>query len=153
LKTPLPFDGLPSGATDEEVDQQRTYAYQQRVGSLNFAAVISRPDIAYATSRLSQFLRNPTPGHIAAADRVIAYLYSTRTLAIEYSGSVNSDIFLCSSDAAFADDETTRRSSDGYLFQLYGGAIDWRAAKQSTVTTSSTEAELLALSRTAKEAV
>jgi hypothetical protein len=63
------------------------------------------------------------------------------------------DVFLCSSDAAFADDKLTRRSSDGYLFQLFGGAIDWRAAKQKTVTTSSTEAELLALLRTAKEAV
>jgi hypothetical protein len=70
-----------------------------------------------------------------------------------YSGRAISDIFLCSSDAAFADNESTRRSSDGYLFQLYRGAIDWRAAKQKTVTTSSTEAELLALSRTAKEAI
>jgi hypothetical protein len=144
---------VPCGAASAEIDHQRAYAYQQRVGSLNFAAVISRPDVAYATSKLSQFLRNPTPGHIAAADRVIAYLYSTRTLAIEYAGRAMADIFLCSSDAAFADDESTRRSSDGYLFQLYGGAIDWRAAKQSTVTTSSTKAELLALSRTAKEAV
>jgi hypothetical protein len=149
----LPFNGVPCGAASAEIDQQRTYAYQQRVGSVNFAAVISRPDVAYTTSRLSQFLRNPTPGHIGAADRVIAYLYSTRTLAIEYSGSVNSDIFLYSNNAAFADDKLTRRSSDGYLFQLYGGAIDWRAAKQNTVTTSSTEAELLALSRTAKEAI
>ena len=152
VKTPLPSDGVPRAAASE-FDQQRTYAYQQRVGSLNFAAVISRPDIAYATSKLSQFLRNPTPGHIAAADRVIAYLYGTRNMAIEYSGRATSDIFLCSGDAAFADDELDRRSSDGYLFQLYGGAIDWRAAKQNTVTTSSTEAELLALSRTAKEAI
>ena len=60
---------------------------------------------------------------------------------------------MCASDAAFADDELTRRSSDSYLFQLYCGPIDWRAAKQATVTTSSTEAELLALSRTAKEAM
>jgi hypothetical protein len=82
---------------------------------------------------------------MAAADRVIAYLYSTRTLAIEYSERTMADIFLCSSDAAFAENEPTRRSSDGYLCQLYGGASDWRAAKQSTVTTSSTEAELLAL--------
>jgi Reverse transcriptase (RNA-dependent DNA polymerase) len=154
LKTPLPFDGLPCGTAGEEVNQQRVYAYQQRVGSLNFAAVISRPDIAYTTSNLSQFLRNPTPGHIAAADRAISYLYDTRTFAVEYSGRASiSDIFLCSSDAAFADNQLTRHSSDGYLFQLYGGAIDWRAAKQNTVTTSSTEAELLALSRAAKEAI
>jgi len=64
---------------------------------------------------------------------------------------IRQKIFICSADAAFADDTLTRRSSDGYLFQLYGGPIDWRAAKQKTVTTSSTEAELLSLSFAAKE--
>ena len=88
-----------------------------------------------------------------AANRVISYLNCTKHLAIEYSGKITSNIFNCASDAAFGDDDLTRRSSDGFLFQLYGGAIDWRAAKQTTVTTSSTEAELLAISRTAKEAI
>ena len=36
---------------------------------------------------------------------------------------------------------------------LFGGAIDWRANKQNMIITSSTEAELLALSQTAKEAI
>jgi hypothetical protein len=36
---------------------------------------------------------------------------------------------------------------------LFGGLIAWRANKQDTVTTSTTEAELLALSQTAKEAI
>ena len=56
-----------------------------------------------------------------------------------------------SSDDSFADDSTTRRSTEGYLFQLFGGPIDWRCIKQKTVTMSTTEAELLALSHTAKE--
>ena len=60
-------------------------------------------------------------------------------------------IFLSSTDAAFADDQKTRKSSFGYLIQLYGGPIDWKASKQATVTTSSTEAELLALSETARQ--
>lgn len=37
--------------------------------------------------------------------------------------------------------------------KLFEGPIAWRANKQDTVTTSSTEAELLALSQTAKEAI
>ena len=45
----------------------------------------------------------------------------------------------------------TRQSTEGYLFQLFGGPIDWRSTKQKTVTTSSTEAELLALTHAAKE--
>jgi Reverse transcriptase (RNA-dependent DNA polymerase) len=148
-KTPLTSaELLPN---EEKATFQQIYAYQQRVGSLNFASVITRPDISHAVSKLSQFLRNPSPAHLAASNRVISYLYQTRNLAIEYTGQATEPIFSCSSDAAFADDSLTRRSSDGYLFQLYGGAIDWRAGKQRTVTTSSTEAELLSLSFTARE--
>ena len=55
-------------------------------------------------------------------------------------------VFAAASDAAYADDPTTRRSTEGFLFQLFGGAIDWQSKKQATVTTSTTEAELLALS-------
>nr|KMM68890.1 hypothetical protein CPAG_05213 [Coccidioides posadasii RMSCC 3488] len=52
------------------------------------------------------------------------------------------------SDTAFADDLNTHHSSEGYLFKLFGGRVEWRAIHQDTVTTSTTEAELLALSHT-----
>jgi hypothetical protein len=152
-KTPLPSDVALTAELGEQATAQQILAYQQRVKSLNFAAVISHPNIAYAVSKLAQFLKNPSAAHIAAADRVVRYLYGTRTLAIEYSGRNDSQIFNCASDAAFADDTATRRSSEGYLFQLYGGPIDWRAGKQKTVTTSSTEAELLSLSTASREII
>ena len=128
------------------------------MGSLNFPATITRPDIAKSCSILSQFLRNPGPQYIEAADRAIRYLLGTKYLAIEFSGypkdqgllDIECYPFVYYSDAAFAD-HVDRKSSDGFLFTLYGGPIDWKASKQTTVTTSSTEAELLALSRTAKE--
>jgi len=72
-------------------------------------------------------------------------------MAIEFSASDTRQVFTCASDAAFADDPVTRYSTEGYLFKLFGGPIDWRSTKQKTVTTSSTEAELLALSHAAKE--
>jgi hypothetical protein len=49
------------------------------------------------------------------------------------------------SDASFTDDFITCYSIEGFLFQLFGGMIDWKYIKQSTVITSITEAELLAL--------
>ena len=58
-----------------------------------------------------------------------------------------------STDASFADDPETRRSCQGYLIQLFGGPVVWKASRQTTVTTSTTEAELLALSETAKETI
>ena len=55
------------------------------------------------------------------------------------------------SDASFADDPETRHSSCGFALMLYGGIVHYKATKQKTVTTSSTEAELLAVSYLAKE--
>ncbi|KAF1930461.1 uncharacterized protein M421DRAFT_38721, partial [Didymella exigua CBS 183.55] len=55
------------------------------------------------------------------------------------------------SNAAFSDDLPTRRSSQVCLFMLYGMLIDWKATLQRSVTNSTTEAELLALSTAASE--
>jgi hypothetical protein len=60
-------------------------------------------------------------------------------------------IFFGASDAAFADDVETRRSSQGYVFQLFGMTVDWKSTLQRTVTKSTTEAELLALSLAGSE--
>ena len=61
--------------------------------------------------------------------------------------------FICASDASFGDNTIDRKSSQGYIMKLFGGPVAWRANKQDTVTTSSTEAELLAISQTAKESI
>ncbi|KJZ68437.1 hypothetical protein HIM_12173 [Hirsutella minnesotensis 3608] len=55
------------------------------------------------------------------------------------------------SDASFADDHRDRKSTQGYAIKLFGGPVVWKSGKQDTVTTSSTEAELLALSQASKE--
>jgi hypothetical protein len=59
-------------------------------------------------------------------------------------------MFTGASNAAYANNPD-RKSSKGYIFSLFGGLINWKASKQKTVTTSTTKAELLALSRAAKE--
>jgi hypothetical protein len=68
---------------------------------------------------------------------------------LEYGGGLTGNIFIIASDAAYAD-QLDRSSSEGYLVKLFGAAVDWRAGKQRTVTTSTTEAELLAVSEAAK---
>lgn len=148
---PLPYEELAKSTT--QATPQDIYAYQQRIGSINFAAVITRPDVAHAASKLSEYLTNPSPYHLECANQVLLYLAHTRDFSIEYnSQTINQQqIFLASSDASFANNPDTRQSSQGYAFMLYGGAIDWKASKQKTVTTSSTEAELLAISTASKE--
>ncbi|KAK7583642.1 hypothetical protein V3481_012924 [Fusarium oxysporum f. sp. vasinfectum] len=138
--------------------------FQQKIGGINYIAVITRPDVAKAASKLAEFLANPSPQHQTIADKVISYLYATRHLAIQFGGTSpspttgpiqvehSSDLKIAS-DAAFADDQKTRKSSQGSIICLFGGPVSWKAGKQDTVTTSSTEAELLAFTHTAKESI
>lgn len=151
--SPLPSEELVKSST--QATPQEIFAYQQRVGSLNFAAVITRPDIANAASKLSQFLTNPSHHHTACANKTILYLGHTKDYSIEFDGHVIDprETFIASSDASFGNNPDTRQSLQGYVFKLFNGIIDWKASKQKTVTTSSTEAELLAISTTAKETI
>ena len=136
-----------------QADPQDTHAYQQRIGSVNFAAVDTRPDIAFASSKLSGFMTNPSSAHQIAAERVLHYMGHTKYYSIVFDAQVVDPrkVFLASSDAAYGDDPGTRCSSQGYGFMLFNGMIDWRASKQKTVTLSSTESELLAITATARE--
>ena len=131
--------------------------YLSRIGSVIYPSVVTRPDIAFACSVLSSFSSNPSQEHFAMVQGLIIYLRDTKYLAIEYNGNVVhfeaevNRILKASSDASFANDAETRRSTEGYLLQLFRGPIDWKAKKQPTVATSTTEAELLALTNAAKE--
>lgn len=150
-QSPLPQEEIQP--SDTQATDQEIHAYQQRIGSINFAASFTRPDVAQAASKLAEYLQNPSSRHLQLATRVIHYLVGTKHLAIEYNGFCTNQqsIFLACSDASFANDQQTRKSSQGYVFQLFNGPVDWKATKQKTVTTSSTEAEFLSLSDTARE--
>ena len=109
-----------SQATPEQI-----YTYQQRVSSINFAVIITQPDIARAASKLAQFLTNPSNKHLQAVNRVIYYLYRFKILGLEYSGTnFGLKVLNISSNAAFGDNIDIKKSLDGFLMQLYGGPIN-----------------------------
>lgn len=139
-------------ASEGQSTIQAIHLYQQKIGSALFAAITTRLDIAFAVSKLAQFSLNPSPQHEQAALRIFEYLYHTKGLAIQYGGSSEAREFLCFSDSSFADNKD-RKSSQGWMMHLFGGPVAWKASKQATVTTSSTEAELLALSDATREAM
>lgn len=156
-KTPLAITELLPN--EGQATTQEVHAYQRRIGSTTYATSITRPDAARASNKLAEFLLNPSLDHFRAADRLIKYLYDTRYLALQYSASApfnSQDLsaepeFRCSTDAAFGDNIDTRKSTEGYLFKLFGGPIDWKSTRQKLVTKSSTEAELVALSHASTE--
>ena len=79
------------------------------------------------------------------------YLYGIRYLALQFGGTDTEFIegelvFRAASNASFADDVATRRSTQGFLFQVLGGIVNWKSSKQDLVSTLTTEAELKAIS-------
>ena len=151
---PLPYEGQ---ATNQQIMEM-----QEKVGSILYPAVVTRPDISFAASQLGQFTLNPSPEHLRYANRVLSYLQTTKYYAIEFSDPAannaldvekDDEVLLVSSDASFADDTETQKSTQGYLMRLFNGPIMWQSSKQKTVTTLTTEAELLSLSHTARETI
>lgn len=152
----IPLSSTPTVNRGVRASKRMQLDYLARIGSLLHPAIISRPDIAAAASILASFSANPSGEHMALAERCIVYLRDHKSLALEFDGRVRTSadielVFKGASDASFADDLETRRSTEGYLFKLFGGPIDWKSRKQQTVTTSTTEAELLSLQHAAKE--
>ena len=126
--------------------------YRAKIGSLMYAAVATRPDLAYALSETSRYLEKPTKNHDNAVDRIYRYVQATRKQCLKYRCDSKSNIeqnevileVYC--DASYAGDIESARSHTGYVFMLAGCVIAWKSKRQSVVARSSTEAEYIALS-------
>ena len=112
----------------------------------------TRPDITYATNKLSQFNSNPGIPHWTAVQRVLRYLKQTRNHALTLGGMW--EICLIGyTDSDFAGCTDTRCSTSGYIFTLGNGPISWSSKWQTLVTTSTCEAEYVASCHATKEAI
>jgi hypothetical protein len=135
--------------------------YQSAVGAVMYAMLGTRPDIAYAVTALSQFCSNPGQPHWNSLRRVLQYLRGTTDYRLTYGPQSNAaDSRMAQSltlygycDSDWASDKDDRRSVTGYAFILGGGTVSWQAKKQHTVALSSVEAEYMAASQAAKEAL
>jgi hypothetical protein len=125
--------------------------YHSLVGSLMYLAVGTRPDIAYAVSKLTQSLDCFHSSHWTAALRVVRYLLGTRTLSLVLGGD---DIALVGfSDYSYADCPDTWRSCMDYCYSVGSAVVTWSSRKQKTVACSTTDAEYIALGETSREAM
>eukprot|EP00794_Sanderia_malayensis_P007838 gene7838-biopygen6374 len=143
------FEKLPDG--EESVNKQD---YQAAIGSLIYASVATRPDLASAIGILSQFSSNPGKEHWTGVKRVLRYIKGTLEYGLEFNASNEEQCNLYGySDADWAGDISTRKSTSGYLFRFAGATISWKSKRQSVVALSSTEAEYIALSAAAQETI
>lgn len=125
--------------------------YQSAVGSLMYAMIATRPDIAFALSVVSQFAQNPNDTHWKAVKRIFRYLCGTLDRGITVGR--DREGLMGYSDADWGGDRSTRRSTSGYVFVMGGAPISWCSKRQATVALSSCEAEYIALTQASKEAV
>ena len=112
-------------------------------------------DISYALGRLSQYLANPVVRHWNAVLRVFRYLKGTLYYCLSYGFNSTLKLYRClqgftDADYAAASD---RMSISAYVFVFNGAAIAWSSKKQRTISTSTMEAEYIALYTGAKQAV
>ena len=129
----------------------RRFPYASAVGSLMYAMLCTRPDICYAVGVVSRYQSNPGPAHWIAVKHILKYLRRTKDYMLVYSGS---DLNLLGyTDSDFQADKDSRKSTSGSVFTLNGGAVVWRSIKQSSIADSTMEAEYIAASEAAKEAV
>ena len=131
---------------------QEDIPYREAIGSLMYAAVITRIDISYAVSKASRRVSEPRESDWKAVKKIFRYLREKEHFGIEYSRAKNQGLVVyCDSD--FAGDKDTSRSTTGAVYLFGGGPIHWKSQRQSLVTLSSTEAEFVSICSTVKEII
>lgn len=145
---------LPAGAVLVKTDQPASDSFRQRyqslIGSLLYAMLGTRPDIAFAVTRLSKYNANPSEAHMNYAKYVLRYLQGTKAYRLRYKGASN-DGLISYSDSDWAEDRDDRHSTSGFVFLMAGGAVSWASRRQPTISLSSTEAEYKAASDTCRQ--
>ncbi|KAJ9538531.1 hypothetical protein OSB04_031264 [Centaurea solstitialis] len=139
--------------SSQDKDKMKSIPYASAIGSIMYAMLCTRPDVAYSVSVTSRYQQNPGEAHWVAVKNILKYLRRTKEMFLVFGGSEDEISVTGYSDASFQTDRDDYRSQSGYVFTLNGGAISWKSSKQDTIADSTTEAEYIAASDAAKEAV
>lgn len=136
--------------------------FQSLVGALLYLATTSRPDIAYAVGMLTRCMAWPNDALYLRAERVLIYLHHTRDLGITYSATasthttIGGDLAPCvkgTCDGMSDADWSAGRSTSGWAFFMGLGAVAFGSKKQVSTALSSCEAEIMAGSLAACDAL
>jgi hypothetical protein len=166
------IDSIPSTSMTASNQDKLRLQYQSLVGSLNWLAHTTHPDLSTVVSLLAQHQSTPSPGHLDAALYVVKYLSGTKTLGIYFSSLRQSQLetylhfplpssLLPMLDAYWGTQDATlskthaelphfvSRSMSAYYVDLFG-PLHWISKQQTVTTVSSAEAEIFATSECVK---
>lgn len=133
----------------EEVDAT---AYRRLIGSLRYLTH-TRPDLAFTVGYLSRFMERPTMEHMGAVKRLLRYLAGTIDHGLNYPRGTGEAKLVGFSDSDHAGDIDTRKSTSSAMFFLGSSLISWQSTKQQIVALSSCEAEYVAATSAAAQAI
>ncbi|KAG7591060.1 Zinc finger CCHC-type superfamily [Arabidopsis thaliana x Arabidopsis arenosa] len=154
--TPLGAHFKFQAATEQKLirdeDFMKSVPYSSAVGSIMYAMIGTRPDLAYPVGIISRFMSQPIKDHWLGVKWVLRYIKGTLKTRLCYKKSSNFRIVgYC--DADHAADLDKRRSITGLVFTLGGNTISWKSGLQRVVALSTTESEYMSLTEAVKEAV
>ena len=139
--------------TKDERECMDKIPYASAIGSIMYSMLCTRPDVSYTLSMTSRFQSDPGECHWIAIKNILKYLRRTKDIVLIYGGQEGELVISGYTDAGFQSDLDDFRLQSSFVFCLNGGAVSWRSSKQDTVANSTTEAEYIAASDAAKEAV
>ncbi|CAI7874356.1 unnamed protein product [Closterium sp. NIES-53] len=156
---------LKTSSKEESVGEEERGRFHSLVGILMYAAVNTRPDVAFATRHLARVVQCPNEEQVAAGMWVTKYLGQTPTVGLQYlaaaprrqkgvDGVEPGRLFLTAfSDASYASEPEDMKSVGGFICCVGGGPTAWESKKQVDQALSLVESEYMALFRAVREIV
>jgi len=90
----LAIDSIPHKSMSSKDQDELRLAYQSLIGSLNWLAHTTRPDLATVVSLSAQHQSHPSIGHMEAARYAAKYLAHTKNLGIYFTSRKRSTLEL-----------------------------------------------------------
>lgn len=149
LATHFKLSTKQSPSTDEEKEDMERISYASAVGSLMYAMVCTRLDIAHAVGVVSRFLSNPGRKHWNAVKWIMRYLRGTSKLSLSFGSG--KPMLVGYTDSDMAGDVDAYKSTSGYLITFSGGAVSWQSRLQKCIALSTTEAKLIVATEAYKD--
>jgi len=126
--------------------------YRRVIGCLRYLTH-TRPDLSYSIGIVSRYMERPTTLHHQAVKQILRYLKGTLEYGLEYRRGQGDAEVIGFSDSNLAGDADDRKSTTGMAFYLNQNLITWASQKQKTVALSSCEAEFMAATAAACQAL
>ncbi|RDX83544.1 hypothetical protein CR513_35523, partial [Mucuna pruriens] len=127
---------------DLERNEMQKIPYASAVGSLMYAQVCTRPDIAFVVGVLGRYLSDPGMQHWKTVKHVMLYLRRTKGHMLTYRKSEDLEI-IGYSDSDFTGCQDSKCSTSRYIYMLAGGAISWKSVKQTLIAPSTMAAKFM----------